>query len=86
MAKWWENPSQASESITQSTTTTSIFRQHQNFVARHPDGKISKKEFSEMMRQCYPDVDMGKVEKHIFRMYDANGDGSIDFRYAQTDD
>ncbi len=55
-------------------------RQHQNFLSCHPDGKISRKEFSEMMRRCYPDADTAKMEKHIFRMYDANHDGDIDFR------
>lgn len=41
---------------------------------------VLSREFSEMMRQCYPDADTVKVEKHIFRMYDANRDGDIDFR------
>ena len=33
-----------------------------------------------MMKQCYPNTDTEKLEKHIFRMYDANKDGNIDFR------
>jgi Ca2+-binding EF-hand superfamily protein len=33
-----------------------------------------------MMRQCYPNADTDKLEKHIFRMYDANHDGKIDFK------
>lgn len=33
-----------------------------------------------MMRQCYPTADTDKLEKHIFRMYDANNDGKIDFK------
>lgn len=53
---------------------------HKAFVEKHPDGKISRKEFGNMMRQCYPDADTDKIEKHIFRMYDSNSDGSIDFR------
>ncbi len=57
-----------------------VDRQYENFLAKHPDGEITKKEFSAMMRQCYPDADTDKLEKHIFRMYDANSDGSIDFR------
>ena len=57
-----------------------VDRQYENFLTKHPDGKISKKEFSQMMRQCYPNADTDKLEKHIFRMYDTNCDGSIDFR------
>ena len=57
-----------------------VDRQYENFLTKHPDGKITKKEFGVMMRQCYPDADTDKLEKHIFRMYDSNSDGSIDFR------
>ena len=33
-----------------------------------------------MMRLCYPNADTSNIAKHIFRMYDFNQDGSIDFR------
>ena len=29
---------------------------------------------------CFPDANTDKLESHIFRMYDTNGDGHIDFR------
>ena len=35
-----------------------------------------------MMQACFPESDIAKLESHIFRMYDKNGDGHIDFRYA----
>jgi len=57
-----------------------IDQHHENFLQKHPDGKISRKDFSAMMRQCYPTADTDKLEKHIFRMYDANNDGKIDFK------
>ena len=57
-----------------------VDERYSNFLARHPDGKITKKEFRGMMQACYPGADTDKLEKHIFRMYDANGDGFIDFR------
>ena len=41
---------------------------------------IYRKDFSVLMRQCYPTADTDKLEKHIFRMYDANNDGKIDFK------
>jgi len=68
--------------IAQNTAATreEIDQQHENFLQKHPDGKISKKDFSVLMRQCYPTADTDKLEKHIFRMYDANNDGKIDFK------
>eukprot|EP00088_Acartia_fossae_P067641 TRINITY_DN8461_c0_g1_i3.p1 TRINITY_DN8461_c0_g1~~TRINITY_DN8461_c0_g1_i3.p1 ORF type:complete len:216 (-),score=42.57 TRINITY_DN8461_c0_g1_i3:522-1169(-) len=54
--------------------------QYQNFLSQHPDGRISRKSFHEMMKECYPGTDTEKLERHIFRMYDTNDDGHIDFR------
>ncbi|XP_023345061.1 neuronal calcium sensor 2 [Eurytemora carolleeae] len=53
---------------------------YQNFLSKHPDGRISRKSFHDMMKECYPGTDTEKLEKHIFRMYDTNDDGHIDFR------
>ena len=53
---------------------------YNNFIQTYPDGKIDKKGFREMMQKAYPDQDIEKLEKHIFRMYDINSDGKIDFR------
>jgi len=57
-----------------------VERQYQNFLTKHPDGKISRRSFHEMMKECYPGTDTEKLERHIFRMYDTNKDGHIDFR------
>jgi hypothetical protein len=56
--------------------------QYENFLEKHPDGKITKRNFRDMMQACFPESDIAKLESHIFRMYDKNGDGHIDFRYA----
>jgi len=53
---------------------------YQNFLKMHPDGRISRKSFHTMMKECYPGADTEKLERHIFRMYDSNKDGHIDFR------
>ena len=51
------------------------------FLKHHPDGKISRKEFRSMITTCYPEINnCKKLEKHIFRMYDSDGNGTIDFR------
>merc|ERR1712212_1200812 len=49
------------------------------FVAEHPDGKMRPKDFREMMQKALPAKDVGKMEKHVFRIYDTNNDGYIDF-------
>jgi len=54
--------------------------QYRTFLKQHPDGRISRKSFHSMMKECYPGADTEKLEKHIFRMYDSNKDGHIDFR------
>jgi len=61
-------------------TRAQVETQYQNFLKMHPDGRISKKSFHTMMKECYPGADTEKLEKHIFRMYDSNKDGHIDFR------
>ena len=33
-----------------------------------------------MMQACFPESGIAKLESHIFRMYEKNGDSNIDFR------
>ena len=33
-----------------------------------------------MIQACYPDVDVNRLENHIFRLFDRDGNGSIDFK------
>merc|ERR1712223_1906475 len=52
--------------------TTAISRdqveaQFQKFIRIHPNGKISKKSFNEMMKECYPGADTEKLSKHMWR-------------------
>eukprot|EP00092_Neocalanus_flemingeri_P003079 GFUD01003288.1.p1 GENE.GFUD01003288.1~~GFUD01003288.1.p1 ORF type:complete len:196 (+),score=85.73 GFUD01003288.1:103-690(+) len=49
------------------------------FVEEHPEGRMKKKDFREMMQQALPASQASKMEKHMFRVYDANDDGYIDF-------
>ena len=36
--------------------------------------------FRPMIQACYPDVDVNRLEEHIFRLFDKDGNGSIDFK------
>merc|ERR1712236_64297 len=57
-----------------------IDAQYKIFLTKHPTDKYPKKSFRSMMAECYPNVDTHKLSKHIWRMYDTNLDGCIDFR------
>ena len=49
------------------------------FVAEHPNGKMKPADFRKMMTAAMPKKDAAKMEKHVFRIYDTNNDGYIDF-------
>merc|ERR1711890_95134 len=49
------------------------------FIEEHPKGKMKPKEVREMMAKAMPKKDSSKMEKHVFRIYDSNNDGYIDF-------
>merc|ERR1719348_599994 len=50
------------------------------FLKDHPSGKINQDEFKELLKQALPKKYVNTMAEHIYRMYDANQDGSIDFR------
>ena len=51
-----------------------------NFIAKHPNGHITKKDFRAIMKNCFPRSDFDILEKRIFNMYDENRDGHISFK------
>lgn len=58
-----------------------------SFLYDHPDGKLEKEFFRRMLTQSLKDFsteELQKVEDHIFRIYDSNGDGVIDFHEFMT--
>ena len=49
------------------------------FMEEHPDGTMVPKTFGEMMKKALPNINADKLLKHVFRVYDTNKDGYIDF-------
>ena len=49
------------------------------FIAEHPNRKMKPKDFREIMSSALPKKDASKMEKHVFRIYDSNNDGYVDF-------
>merc|ERR1712168_1362469 len=72
---------QQAEALAQSSglDVVQVREQFDAFVLEHPNGKMKKKDFREMMAKALPKKDAGKMEKHMFRVYDTNDDGYIDF-------
>ena len=73
-----------SEDVTQLSTSSGLDEAQvklafENFITEHPNGKMRSKDFREMMQKALPGKDAEKMEKHVFRIYDANNDGYIDF-------
>jgi len=49
------------------------------FVLAHPTGKVSKQDFIKMMQKALPNKDATKMYDHVFRVYDKDNNGFIDF-------
>ena len=58
---------------------TQVKEAFDSFIAEHPNGRMKPKEFTRMMSQALPKKEASKMEKHVFRAYDTNNDGYIDF-------
>lgn len=69
------------------TTNTGMDREevevhYEKFLSNHKNGRISKRSFQALLQQSYPGAEpavLTKLAQHIFRMYDTNQDGHIDF-------
>jgi len=69
----------ASLSETSGLEPTQIKEAFDAFIEEHPKGRMKPKDFSEMMNKAMPKKDASKMQKHVFRIYDTNNDGFIDF-------
>eukprot|EP00092_Neocalanus_flemingeri_P091523 GFUD01116044.1.p1 GENE.GFUD01116044.1~~GFUD01116044.1.p1 ORF type:complete len:196 (-),score=63.77 GFUD01116044.1:92-679(-) len=50
------------------------------FMLDNPTGKMGPQKFRELISHALPKKDVYKMEKHVFRIYDSNKDGFIEFK------
>lgn len=53
---------------------------YQSFLKECPSGKISKQQFEGIYASFFPNADPTKYARHVFRSFDTNADGTLDFK------
>ncbi|XP_034017206.1 recoverin-like [Thalassophryne amazonica] len=61
-------------------TETEIVQWYENFKKQCPSGRISKAEFQAIYNKFFPDSDANTYAEHVFRSFDTNDDGTLDFK------
>ncbi|KAM7371460.1 hypothetical protein PAMP_008699 [Pampus punctatissimus] len=53
---------------------------YQSFLKECPSGKISKQQFEGIYASFFPNADPTAYARHVFRSFDTNADGTLDFK------
>ncbi|XP_030596206.1 recoverin-like [Archocentrus centrarchus] len=59
---------------------TEIVQWYENFKKQCPTGRITKEEFQTIYSKFFPDSDANTYAQHVFRSFDTNDDGTLDFK------
>ncbi|XP_035849338.1 recoverin-like [Sander lucioperca] len=61
-------------------TETEIVQWYENFKKQCPEGRITKEEFQSIYTRFFPESDAQTYAQHVFRSFDTNEDGTLDFK------
>ncbi|XP_067286131.1 recoverin b [Pseudorasbora parva] len=53
---------------------------YQKFLNECPTGRISREQFESIYASFFPDADPKAYAQHVFRSFDSDSDGTLDFR------
>lgn len=53
---------------------------YQSFLRECPGGQISKQQFEGIYASFFPEADPSQYARHVFRSFDTNADGTLDFK------
>uniref|UniRef100_A0A8C6NQW5 Recoverin 2 n=1 Tax=Nothobranchius furzeri TaxID=105023 RepID=A0A8C6NQW5_NOTFU len=59
---------------------TEICQWYENFQKQCPTGRITPEEFEEIYSRFFPETDAKSYARHVFRSFDTNDDGTLDFK------
>lgn len=57
-----------------------LVKWYDTFKKQCPDGRISKADFEKIYSNFFPNSDPKIYARHVFRSFDTNDDGTLDFR------
>ena len=61
-------------------TSDEIRKSYREFIGENPDGKMTPDGLKKIYNQLFPNGDATKFSAFVFRTYDSNGDGYVDFQ------
>ncbi|KAG7469306.1 hypothetical protein MATL_G00127580 [Megalops atlanticus] len=61
-------------------TQTELTQWYENFQKQCPSGRITPEEFESIYARFFPDSDTKTYAHHVFRSFDTNDDGTLDFK------
>ncbi|XP_062343073.1 recoverin 3 [Osmerus eperlanus] len=66
--------------LTTKFSESEIAQWYENFQKQCPSGRISPEQFEGIYGKFFPDSDAKTYAQHVFRSFDTNEDGMLDFR------
>ncbi|XP_067305099.1 recoverin 2 [Pseudorasbora parva] len=66
--------------LTTKFTEEELSQWYENFQKQCPSGRITPEEFKKIYERIFPESDAASYAQHVFRSFDTNDDGTLDFK------